>query len=90
MGAFIAGTHHAVLCDRHEGHDALLAQIAQEFVQMDEEVAFARHPVEVPVQAINNDQTRLLLLHGALDLRSKFAGRQVRDIHLRPAQTFLP
>src|ERR1700730_16044083 len=72
--------NHAALRDDHKRRDTTIVQIAQKLVQLGGEVIALGHRIQVTVQAVDDDDARLVLLHGFPNDTRKLSRRDLDGI----------
>ena len=67
--------------DQHR-HDPLLVQVSEQLMHLHGQKPLFGHRIEIAVEAVNQDQARIVLIDCAPDCVSKFARRQLGRIYL--------
>src|SRR5690348_702130 len=81
----VHGAHQSVLREYQQRQHAKLAQVTQQLVHLQDEEALVRHRVEIAVQAVYDDDPRLVALDGFAHALGEFPRRQFRGIYLLEA-----
>ena len=82
-------THEAVLRQDENRQNALLAEVAQQFVHLQRQETLVGHRVHVAVQAVDDHDGRRFLLDGLADDHGELAWGKLRRIDLLEMQQTL-
>src|SRR5215207_10187200 len=78
--------HHAGLRQDQDGHHALLVQIGQQLMHLQDHELLVRHGVQVPAQAVDHHHPGTPALDGVAHLAGELAGREIGRVDLLQAQ----
>ena len=62
--------------------DAVLTEVAEQLVQMEQEEALFRHGVEIAIETVDHEDARLVFLHRLAHEVRELAGLELRRIDL--------
>ena len=80
------GPDQAVLGQEQDRDDPHLAQVAEKFVHLQDQETLVRHRVEVAVEAVDDDDARLVALDAGPHQMGELTGRHLGGINLLDAQ----
>src|SRR5215207_10020424 len=74
--------HHAGLGQDQDGHHALLIQVGEQLMHLQDHELLVRHGVQVSAQAVNHDHPSAPVLDGVAHLARELAGREISGVDL--------
>src|SRR3546814_2467244 len=76
--------NQAVLGEDKDGEYALLSQIAEQFMHLQDQEPLVGHRAEIAVEAVDHDDARAVLLHAGADI-----GRERSEEHTSELQSLM-
>jgi hypothetical protein len=80
---------HPGLRQDQDGHHALLVQVGEQLMHLQDHELLVRHGVQVPAQAVDHDHPSTPALDGVAHFAGELAGREISRVDLLQAEPAL-